>query len=154
MWFLQVFESLGISWQTFVSQSAALALWICLAAIVYGVVEGLVNKLDDERAALLNAYVIWLVFGIAGAHRVYFGRIGSGLAFLVLVTIAALAGLALGTLPYLAAPWDIGEIMSFPVALWLIFVAALLIWYIRDAFLLPDWVRSERAAQAEAATSS
>src|SRR5262249_3592255 len=88
MWFLQVFESLGISWETFVTQAAALALWICLAAIVYSVIEALVNRLDNEQAALLNAYVIWLFFGIAGAHRVYFGRIGSGLAFLVLVTIA------------------------------------------------------------------
>ena len=154
MWFVQVFESLGISWQTFVTQAAALALWICLAAIVYSVIEALVNRLDDEQAALLNAYVIWLFFGIAGAHRVYFGRIGSGLAFLVLVTIAALAGLGLGTLPYLASPWAIGEIMSIPVALWLIFVAVLLIWYLRDAFLLPDWVRTARATEAEAVTSS
>src|SRR5262249_3806236 len=105
MWFVQVFESLGISWQTFVTQAAALALWICLAAVVYSIIEAFVNRLDDEQAGLLNAYVIWLFFGIAGAHRVYFGRIGSGLAQLILTTLAALAGPAARRLPYPASAW-------------------------------------------------
>ncbi|MEK0082385.1 TM2 domain-containing protein [Benzoatithermus flavus] len=41
-------------------------------------------RYDANRKSVLVAYVLWFFLGWFGLHRIYLGRIGSGIAMLVL----------------------------------------------------------------------
>lgn len=70
-------------------------------------------------------YVLWLLLGGLGVHRFYTGRVASGVGMLVLnlmgwFTLVAVVGVFL--------------------------LAALGVWLLVDAFLIPGWVRSHNAS--------
>jgi TM2 domain-containing membrane protein YozV len=121
-WLASVQAALAINWGQFLQQAIAMAAWICVAAAVYSVVERTIGRLDPHRLAVLTAYVIWLLFGLAGGHRIYFGRIGTGLVQLALTTALVLTGLLTG----------VGMLLVVPVAVWVVI----------DAFLIPGWIRA------------
>lgn len=60
----------------------------------------------SERSVAL-AYVLWFFLGGLGIHRMYCGRVGSGVAMLALTVIGAL------TFPLL-----IGHLLMFVVGVW------------------------------------
>lgn len=72
---------------------------------------------EASRKSVGAAYVLWFFLGGFGAHRFYLGKIGTGVAQLLL--------LLLGWLP-LFLGW-----------------AVLGIWWIIDAFLIPDIIRQD-----------
>ena len=70
---------------------------------------------EANRKSIGAAYLLWFFLGSFGAHRFYLGKTGTGIAQLLL--------LLLGWLP-LFLGW-----------------AALGIWWLIDAFLIPDIIR-------------
>lgn len=71
-----------------------------------------------KSAAL--GYILWFFLGFLGAHRLYAGRIGSGLFQLVLHAVGwATAWIVIG---------------------WL-FLAIWGVWWLIDAFLIHGWIR-------------
>ncbi len=72
---------------------------------------------EANRKATGAAYVLWFLLGGFGAHRFYLGRTGSGIAQLLLMV--------LGWVP-LFLGW-----------------AVLGIWWLVDAFLIPDMIRTD-----------
>jgi TM2 domain-containing membrane protein YozV len=75
---------------------------------------------DSRKKSVLVAYVFWLFFAGVGAHRFYAGKTFSGLAMLSLFVCAWLLVL---------------------VFVGIYGLAALGIWIIVDAFLIPGWIR-------------
>ena len=66
------------------------------------------------------AYLLWFFLGGFGIHRFYLGRVGSGIAMLVLLVASIILSVAvIGALGYIA----------------------LVIWWIVDAFLIPGMAR-------------
>jgi len=72
---------------------------------------------EASRKSTGAAYLLWFFLGSFGAHRFYLGRVGTGVAQLML--------LLLGWLP-LFLGW-----------------AVLGAWWVVDAFLIPDIARAE-----------
>lgn len=72
------------------------------------------SEVEKRKRSLPIAYLLWFVLGAFGAHRFYFGKIGSGVAMLLIVVL---------TLGF-------GAIISG-------------IWALVDAFLMPGWQRNE-----------
>ena len=72
---------------------------------------------EANRKSTGAAYVLWCFLGGFGAHRFYLGRTGSGIAQLLLMV--------LGWVP-LFLGW-----------------AVLGIWWLVDAFLIPDMIRTD-----------
>ncbi len=66
---------------------------------------------------ILVAYLLWFFLGQLGVHRFYLGRIGSGVAQLVLCVV--------------------GYFLLFVFGIGLIFLIPLWIWLIVDIFLIP-----------------
>ncbi len=66
------------------------------------------------------AYVLWLFFGMLGAHRFYLGRTGTAIAILLLTLISA--------------------ILSF-VGIGLLLFLIPAIWVLIDVFLIPGMAR-------------
>jgi TM2 domain-containing membrane protein YozV len=117
---------MSINFVNFFWQCVALTVWVGLAAGVYIVFERIVSQLDGRKQTLLAAYLLWAAMGLFGAHRIYCGRIMSGLAQFALSACLLLLGLA--------------------IEFYVIIPAAL--WVLADAFLIPGWVRSEEAQGA------
>ncbi len=80
------------------------------------------NGTNHQRSLVL-AYVLWFFLGQLGIHRFYTGRVGSGIAQLLL-----------GVIGYLTAWILIG---------WL-FLFILWIWWFIDIFLIPGMCREPR----------
>ena len=83
----------------------------------------------DTKAVLLYqvnsksvgvTYALWFFLGAFGAHRFYAGRIGSAIAML-LITICSIP-------------------LCF-ILIGFVGVAAVWIWWLVDAFLIPGWIR-------------
>ncbi len=72
------------------------------------------SEVEKRKRNLVVAYLLWFFLGAFGAHRFYFGKIGSGVAMLLIVV------LTLG----------LGAIVSG-------------IWALVDAFLMPGWQRTD-----------
>ena len=68
----------------------------------------------------LVSYLLWFFVGILGGHRFYNGRIGSAVAQLVLFVVGA---------------------ATYIFIIGIFIVAAVGIWVLVDAFLIPGWVR-------------
>lgn len=75
---------------------------------------------DANKKSLLVAYVLWWFLGTLGAHRLYMGRIASGLLMLVISAVS----------------WVLTIIVIGAVGL-----AFIGIWWLIDAFLIPGMVR-------------
>jgi len=67
------------------------------------------------------AYLLWFFLGILGGHRFYMGRVGTGVAILLL--------------------WIMGWVLLVAVV-GIFLLGAVGIWVLVDAFLIPGWVRS------------
>jgi len=78
-------------------------------------------RYDANRKSALLAYVLWFFLGWFGLHRMYLGRIGSGIVMLVLQRLSWLTHFIL-----------IGYIGF----------AILGLWWLIDAFLIPGMTRS------------
>jgi TM2 domain-containing membrane protein YozV len=61
----------------------------------------------ELRKSVALAYVLWFFLGYLGIHRMYCGRVASGVTMLALTVIAGF------TFPIL-----IGHVLSFVVAVW------------------------------------
>jgi len=79
-----------------------------------------VRRDNDATATMAIVYVVWFFLGTIGVHRMISGRVGSG------VTMLVLNGLG----------W-----LTFLIGIGFVIWAALGIWWIIDAFLIPGWVR-------------
>jgi TM2 domain-containing membrane protein YozV len=75
---------------------------------------------DANKKSATVAYALWFFLGMFGAHRFYLDRSGSGVAQL-LITIMS---------------W----ILMF-VVVGFFSLAAVALWVLVDAFMIPDWVR-------------
>jgi TM2 domain-containing membrane protein YozV len=82
---------------------------------------------EANKKSLFVAYLLWFFLGGIGAHRFYNGKTGSGVAQLLM-----LVG---------------GVILSFVVVGFFV-LAALGIWVLVDAFLIPGWIRDENSRLA------
>lgn len=74
----------------------------------------------------LIAYVLWALFGLLGLHRMYLGRVGSGVVMLILLLLASCVAI----IPFLG--WVLAALLWFP----------LFVWWIVDAFLIPGMARA------------
>ncbi|MBX6351778.1 MAG: TM2 domain-containing protein [Thermoflavifilum sp.] len=59
------------------------------------------------RRSVAVAYVLWFFLGYLGVHRMYCGRVGSGILMLVLTVIGGLL-----------FPWMLGHLLLFVVGIW------------------------------------
>ena len=71
--------------------------------------------------SLALAYVLWLFLGLIGVHRIYLGRVGSGVTMLILTLLAGVFSLV----PILG--WIVALFVLVPVG----------VWWIVDVFLIP-----------------
>ncbi|HZF33358.1 MAG TPA: TM2 domain-containing protein [Candidatus Angelobacter sp.] len=78
-------------------------------------------RYDANKKSAVVAYLLWFFVGMLGAHRFYLGRIGSGIAILVLTILS----------------W----ILAF-VAIGLLLLIIPGIWVLIDLFLIPGMVRA------------
>ncbi len=78
-------------------------------------------RYDADRKSALLGYVLWFFLGWFGLHRMYFGRIGSGLAML------ALQGLS----------W-----LTHFILIGYVGFAILALWWLIDALLIPGMART------------
>jgi len=93
-------------------------------------------SLSDHQLAILSseaqkrsksvavAYILWLFLGGLGGHRYYLGKVGSGLCMAALLVIG---------------------LITAAIIIGLFFLAALAIWEIVDAFLIPRMTREVNA---------
>jgi TM2 domain-containing membrane protein YozV len=78
-------------------------------------------RYDARKRSALIAYILWFFLGLFGVHRFYLGRIGSGLAMLIL------HGLSWATFIILIGYLGFG---------------ILGLWWLIDALLIPGMTRS------------
>lgn len=83
---------------------------------------------DARRKSTAVAYLLWFFLGGFGAHRFYLGRVGSGAMQLALLLLGGLLSIVL---------------VGFAL------LAALGIWWIVDAFLIPGIAREDNLALAD-----
>ncbi len=83
----------------------------------------------NEKSPVV-AYLLWFFLGGFGAHRMYMGKIGSGIGMAALtVGSIVLSAIVIG-------------LLGFPI---------LFGWLVVDAFLLNKWLKGEQGAMASAA---
>lgn len=75
-----------------------------------------------------TAYLLWVLFGFIGGHRLYLERVSSGLIQMMLMILGLVV----------AAGNREGWIL----------VGAILLWVVVDAFLIPRMVRAQNASLA------
>lgn len=73
------------------------------------------------------AYILWFFLGFLGAHRMYSGRVPSGLVQLVVHGIG----------------W-----LTTPILIGWVFIALWAIWWVVDALLIPGWIRDHNLGVA------
>jgi len=76
----------------------------------------LMMRYDANKKSALLAYLIWFFLGWAGIHRLYLGRITSGLLMLVILGVSWLLHFVLiGFLGYLIIiPWWVIDALLIP----------------------------------------
>lgn len=82
---------------------------------------------DAHKKSALIAYLLWWFLGGFGAHRFYLGRTGSAVAMLVITLVSMVLVL---------------------VAVGLLGILAIGIWWLIDAFLIPGIVRQHNTRLA------
>jgi len=82
---------------------------------------------EANKKSIVVAYLLWLIFGGAGGHRFYAGKIGSAIAQLLLLIF--------------------GVILTF-VLVGYVILSGLYIWVLIDAFLIPGWIRKQNSLLA------
>lgn len=80
------------------------------------------TTVTSTSRSMAVAYLLWLLIGIAGGHRLYAGRKTSGFVMLGLALTCFLLVMSL-----------IGALLAIPL------YAILLIWWLIDAFRIPSW---------------
>lgn len=88
-------------------------------------------RYDAMKKSMVAAYVLWWFLGLFGAHRFYLNRTGSAVAMLVITLVS---------LP----------LMFFLVGFITIGITS--IWWVVDAFLIPDMIRDHNLRLADAMT--
>jgi TM2 domain-containing membrane protein YozV len=76
-------------------------------------------RYDANKKSMGVSYLLWFFPGGLGAHRFYNGRTGSGIAQLALLIVGAVTS---------------------AIGVGLFLLAALGVWALVDAFLIPGWV--------------
>lgn len=84
------------------------------------------HRLSNDKKSIGVAYILWLFLGGLGAHRFYLGKTGSGIAMLCLTLIGMIT-----LVVYIGA----------------FILAAVGIWMLVDAFLIPGIVASDANAK-------
>lgn len=79
-----------------------------------------VRNEGDATLATVVLYVVWFFFGLLGVHRMAAGRVGSGIAMLLLNGLG----------------W-----LTFWFGLGFLIWAALGLWWLVDALMIPGWMR-------------
>lgn len=87
------------------------------------------QRLADEAKSPLVAYLLWFFLGVFGAHRLYFGKYISGVGMFALFWVGF---------------WTVFIIIG------LVFLAAFLVWWIVDAFLIRRMVDADLRAKRTA----
>jgi TM2 domain-containing membrane protein YozV len=77
-------------------------------------------RYDANKKSVIVAYLLWFFLGMFGVHRLYLGRVASGLILLLLTLVAG--------------------------ALYIVFIGVILmaipgLWWLIDALLIPGIVR-------------
>jgi TM2 domain-containing membrane protein YozV len=80
-----------------------------------------VMRYDANKKSLAVSYLLWVFVGMLGGHRFYNGRTGTAVTQLVLFILG---------------------IATYIFLIGIFVVAALGIWVLVDAFLIPGWVRT------------
>jgi TM2 domain-containing membrane protein YozV len=118
-------------------RACALLAWVSGTISMSELHSGRPGVSDDARAmmmfeankkSMVVSYLLWFFFGTFGGHRFYNGKIGTGVAQLLLTIVGALFLFAAG----------LGMLLLVPV--W--------IWVIVDAFLIPGWIRTQNSLLA------
>ena len=92
-----------------------------MARDLWGVDTERAMRYDADKKSALIAYLLWFFLGLFGVHRLYLGRVGSGIGMLVLHGISwVLAWVLIGYLGFVV----------------------LGLWWLVDALLIPGMTRS------------
>lgn len=91
------------------------------------------QRVTNEAKSTGAAYLIWFFLGYLGVHRFYFGKTGSGIAMLILTVLG-----------FLTAVVFVG----------FVFLLAVGIWWLVDAFLIPGWVDAQKSAVRASLTNT
>ncbi|MBB3608192.1 TM2 domain-containing protein [Rhizobium sp. BK602] len=81
------------------------------------------QRVTNEAKSVGAAYLLWFFLGYFGAHRFYLGRVGSGAAQLILLVLGCLTAF---------------------VFVGVVLLAALSIWWVIDAFLIPGVIAEQK----------
>ena len=84
------------------------------------------QRLQNDKKSTGAAYALWFFVGFLGGHRFYLGRTGSGIAQLVLTVLG----------------W-----LTLMLGIGLVFLLAVGIWVLVDAFLIPGMIEADTAAK-------
>lgn len=95
-----------------------------------------------KERSLFVAYVLWFFLGLFGLHRIYLGRVKSGLLMFALIV------LALGIFLYIGLAEENGGVDGTQlVVLSVISIGVLMIWavwYLADAIFIAVMVKADR----------
>ena len=81
------------------------------------------QRVTNEAKSVGAAYLLWFFLGTLGAHRFYLGKIGGGVAQLILFVLG----------------W-----ITMSVGVGVVLLIALGIWWIVDAFLIPGIIANQK----------
>src|SRR5262249_59181689 len=76
---------------------------------------------EANKKSIVVAYLLWFLFGWAGGHRFYAGKVGSAVAQLLLFIFGVILTFFI-----------VGILLLIPQGIWVLI----------DAFLIPGWIRN------------
>ena len=106
------------------------------------------NELEYASKSKIVAYTLWFGLFGCGAHRMYLGRVFSGLVQLALF-VTWMGAMILAPFYFALMDPPAASTADAPTGLWaaaLISVAILVVWIVWaviDAFFIPRWVRND-----------
>lgn len=104
-----------------------------------------INEVEQKHKNVAGTYFLGVVFGQLGLHRIYVGKVKSGLgrAVLSMATAVTMVVVGLGVKGGLSIFEIIGDSLVQNAALALLFIGLLtahIVWYLVDLFLIPGWI--------------